>query len=96
MTNNAGTTWQGIECAPGIRRLLEVTSEEVLHKLSVKKTSLSAVVEQQQRANLERQRAMYLCHVDEIERALGYDEDRSKPRTAQIRDFWKDSGRPSL
>jgi len=96
MTNNAGTTWQGIECAPGIRRLLEVTSDEMLAKLAVKKASLSSVVEQQQRSNLERQRAMLLCHVDEIEQELGYDDDPDKARTSQIRSFWKDSGRPKL
>jgi len=42
-------------------------------------------------ANLTRQRAMLLSWVDEIERL----EER-KPRTSQIRQFWRNQGEPPL
>jgi hypothetical protein len=97
---SGGTSWQGIACSPGNRRLFEATFEaatrSLLDKFGVKPTSISNVLEEQNRANLERQRAMLLCHVDEIEQALGYDNDPNKARTSQIRTYWKDSGRPQL
>lgn len=97
---NGGTSWQGIACSPGNRRLLEATfqaaTQSLFDKFGVKATSISSVIEEQNRANLERQRAMLLCHVDEIEQALGYDEDPNRARTSQIRTYWKDSGRPQL
>lgn len=42
-------------------------------------------------ANMERQRAMLLSWVDELERTLG-----REPRTSQIRQFWRDRGEPRL
>lgn len=42
-------------------------------------------------ANLMRQRAMLLSWTDEIERLL-----EIRPRTSQIRRFWRDSGEPDL
>jgi len=41
--------------------------------------------------NSERKRAMLLAWVDEYERTLGI-----KPRTSQIRQFWRSQGCPSL
>jgi len=100
MDNNAGTTWQGHPCSKGRRQLLEATLDatvsQVLAKFDVDPASVSDVVTQQQRRNLQRQRAMLLCHVDEIEQQLGFDESPDKPRTSEIRQFWKDSGRPPL
>lgn len=99
-TASGGTTWQGVACSPGNRRLMEATFEAATHallnKFGVQATNMSEVLEQQSMANLERQRAMLLCHVDEIEQALGYDEDPNRARTSQIRTYWKDSGRPKL
>lgn len=43
------------------------------------------------RANMERQRAMLLSWADELERVLG-----KKPRTSQIREFWRNHGSPLL
>jgi len=42
-------------------------------------------------ANSTRQRAMLLSWVDELERLLGV-----RPRTSQIRQFWRDNGEPEL
>lgn len=96
----AGTTWQGVRCSRGVRQLLDATyekaTEEMLAKFGIEGKALSVVVEEQQRRNLERQRAMYLCHVDEIEQALGYGNEPGRPRTSEIRQYWKDSGRPRL
>jgi hypothetical protein len=44
----------------------------------------------------ERRRAMLLSWVDEAERDAGYGQNGRPPRTAQIRQFWRDSGEPIL
>ena len=41
--------------------------------------------------NLERQREMLLSWVDELERLLD-----KEPRTAQLRQFWRNEGKPKL
>jgi hypothetical protein len=46
--------------------------------------------------NSERRRAMLLSWVDELERINGYGEPGNQPRTAQIRQFWRDSGEPDI
>lgn len=43
----------------------------------------------------ERIRAMILCWADEYERELGYGEGERPPRTAQIRQWWRQAGQPS-
>ena len=43
-----------------------------------------------------RQRAMMLSWVDEWERTLGYGEAENPPRTAQIRQYWRQIGEPRL
>jgi hypothetical protein len=43
-----------------------------------------------------RRRAMLLSWVDEAERALGFGQKGQPPRTAQIRQWWRDSGEPDL
>lgn len=43
----------------------------------------------------ERMRAMILCWVDECERELGYGSRDRPPRTAQIRQWWRQAGQPA-
>lgn len=97
MTNEtSGTTWQGIACAPGIRKLLEVTAEEMASRLALNQGQLAEVIQKRTLDALNTERNMLLCRVDEIERMLGYDDDAQQPRTSEIRSYWKDSGRPRL
>ena len=56
---------------------------------------LQQVLEQERRA-ASRRRAMLLAWVDEDERFLNYGADGQPPRTAQIRQWWRDQGEPSL
>lgn len=46
--------------------------------------------------NSERKRAMILSWVDELEREQGYGDPGQKPRTAQIRQWWKAQGEPEI
>lgn len=46
--------------------------------------------------NMRRRRAMILSWADEIEREMGYGEPEQPPRTAQIRQWWRDQGEPPL
>ena len=46
--------------------------------------------------NWEKRRAMMLSWVDELERLLEYGNTDHPPRTSQIRQYWRDSGEPSL
>lgn len=64
-------------------------------KVMPKQTKASPITENSLadilQANMERQRAMLLSWVDELERTLG-----REPRTSQIRQFWRDRGEPGL
>lgn len=87
-----GTTWHGMDCPEWARPILEANREHIVDVLRAK----GRVLTRRQRDNLRRQRAMLLCHVDEIEQELGYGEVDGKERTSKIREFWKNSGRPPL
>jgi len=56
---------------------------------------LCRVLDEEQKA-CERRRAMLLSWVDEAERFLGYGSNGQQPRTAQIRQWWRDQGEPRI
>lgn len=91
-----GTTWMGQPVPCWARPILDSQREHIMNVIEIKAAARADVIDDQRRKNLERERSMLLCHVDEIEQSLGYGQGGEQPRTSQIRSFWKRSGRPPL
>ena len=73
--------------APGTAGLYEIVQalQTELHELRQGQAKIA-----------ERRRAIWLCFVDEDETALGYGQPDAMPRTAQIRQYWREQGKPEV